>query len=357
MPLWSGYRNRIKARWPRMFWPVKLSLQLDRLIQLPPALREVTTAIREARTLPLALPELASMIHPVAIEHPDLVVPTGRHDSFVGATELAVLPSREQIRLRVEYHFTVARRLLRHFRRSRVVTSRLCVLEQGCGSGHTTMALAALGVGEAVGIDIDWNASADAIDRQMMRAEFLRVDKRSATARLEVGDAMTMAFPDESFDVVHSTVALEHITRPELALREAQRVLRPGGVAYVEVGPWFAPDGGHSLCTLDCPWGHVRLSASEFEAYLTAHRPHEAAAATEFYRKGFQVPRRTMAEIEGFVVEAGFRILDWHESRHAYADHYQFLTPELLSDCQRLNRLVTVRDLMTSSYTILAAKA
>ena len=42
--------------------------------------------------------------------------------------------------------------------------------------------------------------------------------------------------------------------------------------------------------------------------------------------------------------------------RQAYADHYEFLMPELLADCQRLNPLVTVRDLITSSYTVLASK-
>ncbi|MEC7901265.1 MAG: class I SAM-dependent methyltransferase [Acidobacteriota bacterium] len=357
VPLWSGYRNRIKAQWTGMFWPARLLLHLDRLAQLEPTLREVATEIREARTLPLALPELTSMIHPVAMEYHDLVVPTGRHDSFVGATELVVVPERDQIRLNVEYNLNIARRLLRHFGRSRVIASRLRVLEQGCGSGYTTMALAAIGVGKAVGIDIDWGHQAEDIGWQMMRTEFMRVDNRAAAAHLEAGDAMALAFQDKTFDVVHSTVSLEHIAEPELALCEAQRVLRPGGIAYFEVEPWFGPRGGHSLCTLDFPWGHVRLSESEFESYLAAYRPHEARSGTGFYRTGFQSPRRTMGEIEASIVRAGFRILDWYESRQAYADHYEFLMPELLADCQRLNPLVTVRDLITSSYTVLASKA
>ena len=103
------------------------------------------------------------MIYPVAMEYHDLVVPTGRHDSFVDATELVIVPERDQIRLNVEYNLNIARRLLRHFRRSRVIASRLRVLEQGCGSGYTTMALATIGVGKAVGIDIDWGRQAEDI--------------------------------------------------------------------------------------------------------------------------------------------------------------------------------------------------
>ena len=56
VPLWSGYRNRIKAQWTSMFWPARLLLHLDHLTQLETTLREVATEIREARTLPLALP-------------------------------------------------------------------------------------------------------------------------------------------------------------------------------------------------------------------------------------------------------------------------------------------------------------
>jgi ubiquinone/menaquinone biosynthesis C-methylase UbiE len=218
------------------------------------------------------------------------------------------------------------------------------------------MALASLGVGESFGIDIDFERYAGDVEWRMLHEQFLHVAKRSAAARVGVGDAMALAFSDESFDIVHSTVALEHIARPELAFREAVRVLKPGGIAYFEVGPWFGPDGGHSLCTLDCPWGHVRLNPVQFENYLAAFRPNERTTAISYYRGGFQTPRLTLAETEAMVLDSSFRILEWYESRHKYADHYQFLTPELLADCQRLNRFVTVRDLMSSSYTMLLEK-
>ncbi len=356
MPLWGGYRNRIKARWRQGFWLVRVLLHLDQEIVLPHELRELARTIRDARTLPLALQDLYTLIHPVVLEHPNLVQPTGRHDSFVGATELAIAPVREQIRERVAYHLRNARRLLAHCQQhSRVPASGLRTLEQGCGAGHTTMALAALGVGEAVGIDIDFERHRD-VESEMMRQEFLRADRRAAVARLRVGDATALPFPDGSFDIVHSTSVVEHIARPDLALREAHRVLKPGGIAYFDVDPWFSPQGGHGLCTLDCPWGHVRLEASEFERYLADYRPHEIRQAAEFYQRGFQSPRLTIAQIEAIIVESSFHILEWHESRQTYGDHYELITPELLADCQRLNPLVTVRDLMSSSYVMLLAK-
>ena len=44
-----------------------------------------------------------------------------------------------------------------------------------------------------------------------------------------VGDAMTLPFPDNSFDVYTISFGIRNVTRPQDALNEAFRVLRPGG--------------------------------------------------------------------------------------------------------------------------------
>ncbi|SIS49888.1 demethylmenaquinone methyltransferase / 2-methoxy-6-polyprenyl-1,4-benzoquinol methylase [Roseivivax lentus] len=44
-----------------------------------------------------------------------------------------------------------------------------------------------------------------------------------------VGDAMALPFPDNSFDVYTISFGIRNVTRPEVALAEAYRVLKPGG--------------------------------------------------------------------------------------------------------------------------------
>ena len=54
------------------------------------------------------------------------------------------------------------------------------------------------------------------------------------------GDAEELPFPDASFDAVTMNFGLLHLGRPERALSEAQRVLRPGGKFAFTV--WARPE-------------------------------------------------------------------------------------------------------------------
>jgi ubiquinone/menaquinone biosynthesis C-methylase UbiE len=48
------------------------------------------------------------------------------------------------------------------------------------------------------------------------------------------GDVHKLPFADNSFDKVYGRYILEHLTNPELALKEAYRVMRQGGEIYIQ---------------------------------------------------------------------------------------------------------------------------
>ena len=92
------------------------------------------------------------------------------------------------------------------------------VLEIGMGTGrnfeHYRQGI------HLTGIDI----SAPMLDIARQRASALGLE-----VKLRVGDAQVLEFADESFDSVVSTLSLCSIPDDRKALREAKRVLRPGG--------------------------------------------------------------------------------------------------------------------------------
>jgi len=65
----------------------------------------------------------------------------------------------------------------------------------------------------------------------MLSAGRQRAEATQLQDRLDwvVGDAMALPFPDSSFDVYTIGFGIRNVTRPQVALAEAFRVLRPGG--------------------------------------------------------------------------------------------------------------------------------
>ena len=110
------------------------------------------------------------------------------------------------------------------------------------------------------------------------------------------------------------------------------------------------------MCSLDFPWGHVRLTPAEFEEYVCRYRPHESLHALDFYHSSSQVPRLRMGEMASFTIRHRFEILEWRRSKARYQDHYSTLDEQVLDECLAQHPAVTVDDLMTTSYTMVLRK-
>ncbi|MBX3355179.1 MAG: bifunctional demethylmenaquinone methyltransferase/2-methoxy-6-polyprenyl-1,4-benzoquinol methylase UbiE [Phycisphaeraceae bacterium] len=96
------------------------------------------------------------------------------------------------------------------------------VLDVACGTGDLSLAMAAGGAAEVVGVDFT-EPMLD-IARQKSTA------RTSGTSpRFQWGDAMALDFPDASFNRVSIAFGLRNVSDPSRALREFQRVLKPGG--------------------------------------------------------------------------------------------------------------------------------
>jgi SAM-dependent methyltransferase len=165
-------------------------------------------------------------------------------------------------------------------------------------------------------------------------------------------DITTSTLEPASFDLVVSFEVLEHLQRPDDAFAAMARVLRPGGVMYHDYNPFFSSIGGHSLATLDVPWGHARFDDRDVERYLAEIRPTEAEHALRFYRESLN--RMTQADLRAAISGAGLELvalLPWYQRR--LLDE---AGPTVLAEVRANHPGVTIEDLLATFVVVVARK-
>jgi len=108
----------------------------------------------------------------------------------------------------------IAQQMLPH------LTPEMNVLELACGSGQLSFRLSRL--------VRDWEAT-DFSPKMIAQA---KLKPRGAGLHFSVQDATSLPYADETFDAVLIANALHIMPRPEKALAEIYRVLKPGGQLF-----------------------------------------------------------------------------------------------------------------------------
>ena len=110
-------------------------------------------------------------------------------------------------------------------------------LDVACGPGLLACAFARV-VRHAVGIDLT--------PAMLDQAHKTQAEQKLQNLSWHQGDVTSLPFPDEHFSIVSSRFAFHHLEQPLAALKEMQRVCKPGGkVVVADMSP--APEKADAL--------------------------------------------------------------------------------------------------------------
>jgi ubiquinone/menaquinone biosynthesis C-methylase UbiE len=98
------------------------------------------------------------------------------------------------------------------------------VLEVAPGPGYFCIELARLGAFQITGLDLS---------RTFVRLATMQAAKARVSVEFLEGSASSLPFPARSFDFLLCRAAFKNFAKPEQALHEMSRVLRPGGRALI----------------------------------------------------------------------------------------------------------------------------
>lgn len=134
------------------------------------------------------------------------------------------------------------------------------VLDLGCGGGRHAFEAARRGA-HVVACDLDLAELKDVRGLFGAMAEAGEIDQSDGVA--VNGNALSLPFPDASFDRIIASEVMEHIPDDSGAARELARVLRPGGTIAVTVPSWLPEQVCWALSDeYHAPFvegGHVRI--------------------------------------------------------------------------------------------------
>ncbi len=159
------------------------------------------------------------------------------------------------------------------------------VLELGCGAGFEVWYLSHHFGADAWGVDVSERRAWAPLSDE--RTHFVCADL--ATDR---------SFEPAFFDRVYSFTVFEHVVHPWAVLNELFRIMKPGGLAYLQANLHRGPRASHIYRELYFPFPHLLFSDDVIREFRLKHHGKDEGASW--------VNRLTWSEYEDYFREIGF---------------------------------------------------
>ena len=114
------------------------------------------------------------------------------------------------------------------------------------------------------------------------------------------GDATNSPFRDNTFDVVYSWGAAEHIPDQARFVLELTRITKPGGYVTITTSPWYSPHAGHRALK---PFHVFPFPVARFLARHTRKMVEDGESLRDF-----RLYPITIRQLRRYMAKAGLKI-------------------------------------------------
>lgn len=203
----------------------------------------------------------------------------------------------------------------------------LKILEVGCGYGAFLSLLLDKGA-SVVGTELNSESLGNA-------EKFLRGRKR---CRLIAADGEHLPFADGTFDFVILFDVIEHVRNPKAMIKECIRVLKNGGILYVEFTPYYSITGHHLYDITKLPI-HV-LPRKWVKRIIFSSKPKGIFKPVEYWNDFKSLNKLRISEFQKYVRELS-KINEKYIFK--YPDHFEI-------NLSFLSILGNLKDIFTISF-------
>lgn len=181
------------------------------------------------------------------------------------------------------------------------------ILDVGCGFGGNSVYFALNGF-KVTAVD---NQS---YDNEVLKNAIASAEDKGAVVKFCLADAHCLPFKAASFHVVRLDSVLEHLEKPEVAIMECRRVMKPGGYLFVNFPLFFSSFGGHTFDYIKVPWLHL-LPASWVCKTLRCFKSKPGFITTDYVEKLYMsLNKMTLKRYKKIVSKCRFKEICFKET-------------------------------------------